>query len=192
MSEHGPFEFGGDEHDAGGFEHSDPYDAASLDDHSLDDHSLTDDHGLADHGADHWSHDPLADHDSGHPDDAADHTADPHTADELPESLLDHPDAGHLDAESAAEDVYPPHLDVTISPTDGQEWVDPGLLGDGHLDLQENLDHGSGPSMASPDELLGSLHSADGSEGEPSWEAAHNSDDPAVRSLAAFWDPTRD
>jgi hypothetical protein len=187
MSEHGPFDFGDDAHDAGGFEHADPFDST--------DHGLSEDHGLTDY---HWSADHLDDHGGMAEGHTADHTAehlddhtaghpvqDPHSADELPESLL-----GHEPADSGADhidDVYPPHLEVAISPTDGQEWVDPGLLGDDHGDLEQE----QGPSMASSDELLGSLHAVDGSDGEPSWDAAHNSDDPAVRSLAAFWDPSR-
>lgn len=189
MSEHEPFGFGDDGlggHDAG-FGH-DPFDA----DHDFHDSGLSD--GLGDG----LGHDGLEAGDLGHETYehdytetdhyAADHEqTDPHTETELPESLAESAGADHL---VAADDTYPPHLDlteVTVSPADGQEWVDPSLLGDEHTDL--DLDQGTGGPAASPEELLDSLHSADGSEGEPSWDAALNSDDPAVRSLAAFWHP---
>jgi len=174
MSEHEPFGFADGDfgHDAGHTD--DPFGGG------LADHGLADDHGLSD---EHWTHDALEDgHDS--PDHlehsaAEGHTADdPHTADELPESL-----AGEHTEVAPVEEAYPPHLDVAISPTDGQEWVDPGLLGG-------EIDHEPVAHLAPPAELLDSLHAADGGDGEPSWDAAHNSADPAVRSLAAFWHPT--
>jgi hypothetical protein len=167
MSEHEPFGFddalGHDSHDPT-FEHDTgdsglTHDDALLSDH--DTHPLTDD--------DHWQHEPADDHSYEHADDAH----------ELPDSLEEHL------AEPAGDEPYPPHLDVAITPTDGQEWVDPSLLGDDHLEA-EPVSH-----LASPEELLGSLHDAAGSDGEPSWDAAHNSEDPAIRSLAAFWHPDR-
>lgn len=167
MSEHEPFgfedAFGHDSHDPGfdhetgdsGFTHDD----ALLSDHET--HPLTED--------DHWQHEPAAD----------DHVAAVDTGHDLPDSLEEHV------TEPAGDETYPPHIDVAITPTDGQEWVDPNLLGDDHLEA-EPVSH-----LASPEELLGSLHEASGSDGEPSWEAAHNSEDPAIRSLAAFWHPER-
>jgi hypothetical protein len=165
MSEHEPFgfddAFGHDSHDPG-FEHDTGDSAFGHDDALLggdhDTHPLTDD--------DHWQHEPAGDHSTV--------DADAH---DLPDSLEEHV------AEPAGDEAYPPHLDVAITPTDGQEWVDPNLLGDDHLEA-EPVSH-----LASSEELLGSLHESSGSDGEPSWEAAHNSDDPAVRSLAAFWHP---
>ncbi len=185
MSEHEPFGFGDDGlggHESG-FAH-DPFDAdhgfhdSGLDNSSLDGGLGHDNLEASDLGHETYEHD-----DFGH---VADHEqTDPHTETELPESLAESAGADHL---VAGDDTYPPHLDlteVTVSPADGQEWVDPGLLGGEHTDV--DLDQ-SAPA-ASPEELLDSLHSADGSEGEPSWDAALNSDDPAVRSLAAFWHP---
>jgi hypothetical protein len=192
MSEHEPFGFGDDGlggHESG-FGH-DPFDA----DHGFHDDALDRglDDGLGHDGLDQGdlAHDPY-DHFTAEDHYAADHEptdphTDPHTEAELPESLAEHAGADHLVAD---DDTYPPHLDlteVTVSPTDGQEWVDPGLLGDEHTDVA--LGDGATAPVASPEELLDSLHSADGSEGEPSWDAALNSDDPAVRSLAAFWHP---
>lgn len=168
MSEHEPFgfddAFGHDSHDPGfeddpghvGFDHDD----GLLSDHDDVHHPLTDD--------EHWQHEP---------DSAVDDAG--HDLHDLPDSLEEHL------AEPAGDEPYPPHLDVAITPADGQEWVDPSLLGDDHLEA-EPVSH-----LASPEELLGSLHEASGSDGEPSWEAAHNSDDPAIRSLAAFWHPER-
>lgn len=168
MSEHEPFgfddAFGHDAHDPG-FEQEPGHVGFDHDDALLSDH---DTHPLA--GDDQWQHE------------SADHSYEHSTVDdthELPESLEEHV------TEPAADAPYPPHLDVAITPTDGQEWVDPGLLGDDHLEA-EPVSH-----LASPEELLGSLHDAAGSDGEPSWEAAHNSEDPAIRSLAAFWHPER-
>jgi len=84
--------------------------------------------------------------------------------------------------DAAADDVYPPQLDVTISPADGQDWVDPGLLG-ADVDSEPVVP----PDYAPPEELLASLHTADGSDAPATWDAMATSDDPAVRALATFW-----
>jgi hypothetical protein len=104
----------------------------------------------------------------------------------IPENAGGHEVAAFgLDPDPSATDgdlSYPPPLDVDVVPTDGLDWVDPGLLG-------SETDAGPHFAVAHPDELLASVHSADGGDGEPTWEAMHASDDPATRALAAFWDP---
>jgi hypothetical protein len=94
-------------------------------------------------------------------------------------------DIGTLPAEEIAPEpeaagVEPALYEAPFSPADGQDWVDPGLLGGGTGPFAE---------FAPPDELLSSLHAADGSDAAPDWDALCASDDPAVRSLAQFWRP---
>lgn len=161
----------------------------------------------SDHWADHGgepSHEPLgddlavpsADHDWHEPppyvhDIAAEHdlpAGDAHPA-ETPADDMAADDALPEHAPSDHDDSFPPHLEVSIMPTDGRDWVDPGLLGvDSGVDLAH--EPGSAP-YAAPEELLGALHAADGSGGEPSWESLRASDDPAIRALAVLWHPAR-
>lgn len=78
-------------------------------------------------------------------------------------------------------DSFPPVLDLDVTPADGQDWVDPDLLGG----------PGTGVSpfapVDPPEALLSDLYQADGGADTPSWDEVSASDDPAIRALAAFW-----
>lgn len=149
----------------------------------------------SDHWADHGvepTHEPLGD-DLGIP--AAEHDwhePPPYVHDiaaehDLPPGDMPADDTLPEPAPSHDDDSFPPHLEVSIMPTDGRDWVDPALLG---ADLDTDLGHEpSAAPYALPEELLGALHAADGSGGEPSWESLRASDDPAIRALAALWHP---
>ncbi|HVX44179.1 MAG TPA: hypothetical protein VHC49_09840 [Mycobacteriales bacterium] len=96
-------------------------------------------------------------------------------------------DAGLLPAEEialepAAASIEPLPFEVPFGPVDGQDWVDPGLLG-GDAGPEPVADY------APPEELLSSLHAAGGAEGAADWDVLGASDDPAVRALAEFWRP---
>jgi hypothetical protein len=71
-----------------------------------------------------------------------------------------------------------------MTPADGGPWVDPDLLGDGGPDLLD-LDQ---PTHDTPAALRDDLAAADGDPGAD-WSALRASDDPAIRTLAAFWQP---
>lgn len=76
-----------------------------------------------------------------------------------------------------AEDPFPPALSLDVDPADGGPWADPDLLG---------ADPGEDPRTDPPLALLSDLAAADG--GDPSdWAGVESSDDPAIRSLAAYW-----
>lgn len=98
-----------------------------------------------------------------------------------------------LEPEPAADAAGfdPPMLEVSISPADGQDWVDPGLLGGAAGDAGDVGDLGPEPAAlyAAPDDLLSSLHAAEGSDTGADWDSLAGSDDPAVRALAEFWRP---
>jgi hypothetical protein len=81
-------------------------------------------------------------------------------------------------------DPFPPALAVDVAPADGGPWVDPDLLGDGDPDL---LDAGA-PPHDPPAALRDDLAAADGDPGAD-WSALRASDDPAIRALAALWQP---
>jgi hypothetical protein len=110
---------------------------------------------LAEHGADHGADHP-ADLTAGHAADAE--TSQLDGTDTLPHSVDTSP--------------FPPHLEVDVTPADGQDWVDPGHLGE--------PEPGYVASTESPQALLAGLHETEGAD-------PATSDDPAIRSLALFW-----
>lgn len=73
-----------------------------------------------------------------------------------------------------------PRLEVSVTPADGLDWVDPDLLG------RAAMPDVSVP-VASAEELLADLQAA--GDGDDTWESAAASDDPAIRALAAHWRP---
>jgi hypothetical protein len=85
--------------------------------------------------------------------------------------------------EAGGPDPFPPALAVDVSPTDGGPWADPDLLGAGTPLAPPD------PPGDSPAALRADLAAADGDPGAD-WAALRGSDDPAVRTLAAFWRPT--
>jgi hypothetical protein len=186
-----------------------PYDGSEPYDHTPLDHTDPYHEGLS-AGSDHDGpdHDPDAALADAHPDAfAGTHPAeDPHgAATHAPGEHADPPtepyaEAPHLDAhpepytpEHSGEDPdpaafapppdapdspFPPHLDLDLAPADGQPWTDPDLLGAEH--------DGAAPEAVAPTDppaaLLSDLAAADGGEHGPA-----ESDDPAVRALAAYW-----
>lgn len=83
---------------------------------------------------------------------------------------------------AGGDDPFPPALEVGVSPADGGPWADPDLLGaDTTLPPPE-------PAGDAPAALRADLAAADGEPGAD-WAALRGSDDPAVRTLAAFWQP---
>jgi hypothetical protein len=87
---------------------------------------------------------------------------------------------------------FPPLLDLDVTPSDGQPWVDPGLLGTDVAGLAEpGGDPASGlaldPPADPPAALLADLHAADGGAGPATSGALAESGDPAIRALAAYW-----
>lgn len=93
----------------------------------------------------------------------------------------DVPDHGvPVTGDDEAEPDDAPRLEASVTPTDGLDWADPGLLGDVPV-----------PAVAMPRapaaELLADLQAM--GDGDETWESAARSDDPAVRALAAHWHP---
>lgn len=81
-------------------------------------------------------------------------------------------------ADTAAEpDPFPPALRLDLQPAGGGPWADPGLLGDRAPDA---------PAADPPEALRADLAAADG-DPDADWAALHDSEDPAVRALAARW-----
>jgi hypothetical protein len=76
-----------------------------------------------------------------------------------------------------AEDPFPPSLSLDVEPSDGGPWADPDLLG---------ADPGEEPRTDPPLALLFDLTAADGGDSSD-WASVESSDDPAIRSLAAYW-----
>jgi hypothetical protein len=134
---------------------------------------------------------------------------------ELTESLVDDPEPA-VPPQPVDAMPFPPLLDLDVTPSDGQPWVDPDLLGadtvgraaltgatvldgdgvdgdgvDGDGLGGDGLD-GAGLGVESPTDppaaLLADLHAADGGgDGSPSLAALATSEDPAIRALAAHW-----
>lgn len=77
------------------------------------------------------------------------------------------------------EDPFPPALALEVEPADGGPWADPDLLGGEPGDFGEPV---TDPPLA----LLSDLSYADGGDA-PDWASVESSDDPAIRSLAAYW-----
>ncbi|BCJ35399.1 hypothetical protein Athai_29020 [Actinocatenispora thailandica] len=90
----------------------------------------------------------------------------------------------------AAEDVFPPQLEIgePPEPVDGFPWSDPAVLGEQHdLSVQSPSDPGAQPAGSAAD-----LFDYDGRsvpDGVDPWQALAGSDDPATSSLARFWAP---
>jgi len=102
------------------------------------------------------------------------------------------PDVDHVgdDPDWAADDVFPPQLDIgeTPEPVDGFPWSDPAVLGDEH-DLSG---HDAADPGAAPGGSAGDLADYDGQAvpaGADPWQVLAGSDDPATSSLARFWAP---
>lgn len=76
-----------------------------------------------------------------------------------------------------AEDPFPPSLSVDVTPADGGPWADPDLLGSEDTEI---------PRTDPPLALLSDLSAADRSGGDD-WGTVESSDDPAIRTLAAYW-----
>lgn len=94
------------------------------------------------------------------------------------------------DPDWAAEDVFPPQLEIgePPEPVDGFPWSDPAVLGEQHdLSVQD-----PGGPAAQPGGSAGDLFDYDGQsvpDGVDPWQALAGSDDPATSSLARFWAP---
>jgi hypothetical protein len=94
------------------------------------------------------------------------------------------------DPDWAAEDVFPPQLEIgePPEPVDGFPWSDPAVLGEQHdLSVQD-----PGEPAAQPGGSAGDLFDYDGQsvpDGVDPWQALAGSDDPATSSLARFWAP---
>ena len=123
-----------------------------------------------------------------------------------PAAWLDGTDpAGWADT-AGTVDPFPPPLDLDVTPLDGR-WVDPDLLGHtaaGHTAAGHTAagdvaagDVAAGEVAAGdaalgdlptdpPEALLADLAAADG-DLAADWASLHESDDPAVRALAARW-----
>jgi hypothetical protein len=176
-----------------GPEHLDPH----LGDSHLGDSHLGDPHlGLPDDamGADHDTgfHDAgyhdTADEDTGYDAEHLSYEHDPQPAEEPAGVPEEHPAelaAEHpADAEPAQLDApdtlphpvdaspFPPHLEVDVSPVDGQDWVDPTHLGE--------PEPAYAVSTESSATLLAGLREAEGAD-------PTESDDPAIRALALYW-----
>ena len=188
----GPWDHHPDDH---GDQHHDvpdlPEEPASL---SADDAWSTDHGDLADPGPDHLASPPAGDEDphDGHGELPAEQPADwsetpePEPAHADWSSIVDSVDHdGGEDPDPTdpagwgvpADDPFPPSLSLDVEPADGGPWADPGLLG-GDPAEQARTD----PPLA----LLSDLTAADGGD-STDWAAVETSDDPAVRSLAAYW-----
>lgn len=213
MDEHGgPIdEFG--EHDTGA---DDGYGADQTDTGGLGDHELGD-HGYGDEHLDTDGHDPDLEPDAGSHDglgleygelsdgDASGaEPADEHGADAFSDVDEDDQQAPALDPDPvpgtdpdldlvgddpdwAAEDVFPPQLEIgePPEPVDGFPWSDPAVLGEQHdLFVQD--------PGAQPGGSAGDLFDYDGQsapDGGDPWQQLAGSDDPATSSLARFWAP---
>lgn len=189
--------FAGEHFDAGhGAEH---LGADGTDHLGLADDATGADHDAGYHADPGFEHDAghdggYADHDGAYAEPAAGHDGgghdDPQPAEEPPGDAdhgIDHPadlTAHPADAQTSQLDgtdtlphsvdtsPFPPHLEVDVTPADGQDWVDPDHLGEpepGYLAGTE-----------SPQALLAGLHETEGAD-------PATSDDPAIRSLALFW-----
>lgn len=88
--------------------------------------------------------------------------------------------AAWADGTGIGADPFPPALDMDVTPADGGPWTDPELIGGGTDDWSAD------PVTDPPAALLPDLAAADG-DPDASWESLHDSDDPAVRALAAHW-----
>ncbi|WP_030446006.1 hypothetical protein [Actinocatenispora sera] len=94
------------------------------------------------------------------------------------------------DPDWAAEDVFPPQLEIgePPEPVDGFPWSDPAVLGEQHdLSVQGPGEAAAQPS-GSPDDLF-DYDGQSAPEGVDPWQALAGSDDPATSSLARFWAP---
>jgi hypothetical protein len=129
------------------------------------------DTGFHDSGYEHAGHDAY-DPETGH---------EPQPAEEPPGVAPDHVDlsADHVAAagdgtlpHSVDTSPFPPHLEVDVTPADGQDWVDPEHLGEPEPAFLAGTD--------SPQALLAGLHESEGAD-------PTGSDDPAIRALALFW-----
>ncbi|MGH8791734.1 MAG: hypothetical protein ACRDXX_03710 [Stackebrandtia sp.] len=116
---------------------------------------------------------------------ADDETAEAVTVDESDaETPGADPDATEMGDDDAFVADFPPQLEVDDlpEPVDGQPWSDAGLLGD----VADSGHSWAGLDQAVPpaDDLM----SMDGSA-EGGWDTLLASDDPAVSSLARWWQP---
>jgi hypothetical protein len=99
-----------------------------------------------------------------------------------PAAWLDGTDpAGWADAAGDTH-PFPAPVQLDVAPADGR-WTDPGLLGPA-----AGTDPGTDPPSDSVEALRADLAVAAG-DPEAGWAALHDSDDPAVRALAARWHP---
>lgn len=94
------------------------------------------------------------------------------------------PDAPAGGDDDAFTPQFPPDLavDELPDPVDGPPWTDADLLGDGpdHADTSWNSIDSSA--------TMTDLFTMDGTSGDD-WQSLINSDDPAVSSLARWWQP---
>lgn len=81
-------------------------------------------------------------------------------------------------------DPFPPALDLDVTPADGGPWTDPELIGGTGADPDADTAY----APAEPAALLSDLSAADG-DPDATWQDLADSDDPAVRALAAHWRP---
>ncbi|CAM3559563.1 hypothetical protein [Stackebrandtia soli] len=95
------------------------------------------------------------------------------------------PDIDPRADDAAFEPQFPPELDIDPrpEPVDGPPWSDAGLLG---TTTDPAIDHVWNASYDSVDPS--DLHALDGGAGSD-WDALLTSDDPAVSSLARWWQP---
>lgn len=148
------------------------------------------DHLAADPGLDlgHESHESHDEYDPGHDDPAVPEDAD---QDHTPEPTVEHEPADLPPAQAAAYDLeepapdhgdalpqpvdsspFPPHLEVDMTPADGQDWIDAQLLGEPEPAFTADPEPDAAP--------LADLRAAEGAD-----PAA--TEDPAIRALALFW-----
>jgi hypothetical protein len=187
-----------DGHAAGGSDHveqpdhpADPAGAAAAEAHAgaADAHAGTDGDGVSDHGDLHYAVDEAGQQPAGsHPDDAQpdDAPLDGAHAEPAAETTVDTSELAGP-AQPVDADPFPAPLGLDVSPSDGQPWVDPDLLGADSPDPDGGELEPPGPPPDPPAALLADLHAADGGDGPAAASALAASDDPAVRALAAFW-----
>lgn len=156
-----------------------------------DDHLAFADHaGLGEDamGADHDAgyHDAGYHDDTSYDHDSYDHAPEPDHDPEPAAEPAGVPEEHHVAADHEVEQLdgtdslphpvdtspFPPHLEVDVSPVDGQDWVDPTHLGDPEPAYE--------PTTESPQALLAGLHETEGAD-------PTTSDDPAIRALALYW-----
>ncbi|HIV57704.1 MAG TPA: hypothetical protein H9902_07070 [Candidatus Stackebrandtia faecavium] len=109
-------------------------------------------------------------------------TDDTHTVDVTePEIEGTDPHANDIADDDAFNPQFPAELDLDPmpQPVDGQPWSDPDLLGDDN-DTHINNQHHQPP--------INDLAAMDGQETQ-NWDALAASQDPAVSSLARWWQP---